>query len=212
MKNIILWSWFPVDRKHPAPSGPEPEEGGFSSLVCRRVRKIRAKGGSVLPLRQQEKEMMQTLLAKIPETLGDDGLQVVEKTRTKGVEVLIFTFSGSRFNRLLTLLLQDRLGGKAQVRYNDFIVKVTRAGKEGSGQRVMYALQEIQKMGKENIGAVLPLPQAEGWKFARALPSALLFEMSLSDHYHVEEFIEIMRNNPVFIRDTQISEIPPHEY
>jgi ATP-dependent helicase Lhr and Lhr-like helicase len=187
-------------------------ERGLSSLVCQRVRKIRMQGGSVLPLRDREKEVMQTLLARIPEGLGDDGLHIVEQNRGKGIEVLIFSFSGSRFNRLLTLLLQDRLGGKAQVRYNDFVVKITRAGKEGTGQRVMHALQEIQKMGKDNIGAVLPLPQAEGWKFARALPPALLFDLSLSDHYHVEDFIESMRNIPFFILDTHVPEPPPHEY
>jgi hypothetical protein len=154
---------------------------------------------------------LQTVLARIPEGIGDDGLHVVEQTGAKGVEVLIFSFSGGRFNRLLTLLLQDRLGGKAQVRYNDFIVKVTRAGKEGAGQRVMYALQEIQKMGKDKIGAVLPLPQADDWKFARALPASLLSDLSLSDHYHAEEFMDIMRNKPVFILNTQITGIHSQE-
>jgi hypothetical protein len=154
---------------------------------------------------------MQTVLARIPDGIGVDGLHVVEQTGTKGVEVLIFSFSGGRFNRLLKLLLQDRLGGKAQVRYNDFIVRVMRAGKEGTGQRVMCALQEIQKMGKDQIGAVLPLPQAEGWKFARALPAALLSDLSLSDHYHVEEFMDIMRYIPIFILDNQITGIHSHE-
>ena len=103
------------------------------------------------------------------------------------------------FNRLLTLLLQDLLADKAQVRYNDFFVRIVRAGKEGTGQRVMRALQEIRKMEKNKISATLPLPQTEGWKFARALPAPLLADMSLSDHYHVEEFMDNMRNVPVFI-------------
>jgi len=217
------WSMVKCDEGHNivvvVPSGSDTSrtfwtsagEGGFSPLVCRMVQKIRARGGSVLPLSEHEKEVMQTVLARIPAGTGEDGLHVVEQTGTKGVEVLIFSFSGGRFNRLLTLLLQDRLGGKAQVRYNDFIVRVIRAGKEGTGQRVMHSLQEIQKMGKDKIGAVLPLPQAEGWKFARALPAALLSDLSLSDHYHVEEFMDIMRNIPVFILDTQIPGIHSHE-
>jgi hypothetical protein len=154
---------------------------------------------------------MQTVLARIPEGIGDDGLYVVEQRGKKGVEVLIFSFSGGRFNRLLTLLLQDRLGSKVHVRYNDFIVRVMGAGKEGAGQRVMSVLQEIQKMEKNNIRAVLPLPQAEGWKFARALPASLLSDLSLSDHYHAEEFMDIMRNIPVFFLDTQILNIPFQE-
>jgi ATP-dependent Lhr-like helicase len=179
-------------------------EGGFSRVVCRRVQMIRAQGGSFLPLSELEKQVMQTAFSRIPEGVGDKGLHVVEKTGAKGVEVLIFSFSGGRFNRLLTLLLQDRLGGKAQVRYNDFIVKVIRAGKAGSGQRVMSALQEIREMGMDNIGEVLPLPTAEEWKFARALPAGLISDLSLSDYYHVEEFMDIMRDIPVFIQITEI--------
>jgi hypothetical protein len=186
-------------------------EAGFSPLVCRMVQKIHAQGVSVLPLGEHENEMMQTVLARIPKGIGEDGLYVVEQTGKNGVEVLIFSFSGSRFNRLLTLLLQDRLGGKVQVRYNDFIVRVLRAGKENTGQRVMSALQEIQKMEKNKIRAVLPLPQAESWKFARALPASLLSDLSLSDHYHAEEFMDIMRNIPVFILNTQITGIHTQE-
>jgi hypothetical protein len=32
-------------------------------------------------------------------------------------------------------------------------------------------------MEKDEIGAVLPVPAAEGWKFARALPPKLLSDM-----------------------------------
>jgi len=210
------WSMVKCDEGHNivvvVPSGSKTSrtfwtsagESGFSPLVCRMVQKIHARGGSVLPLGEHEKEMIQTMLARIPRGIGEDGLYVVEQTGKNGVEVLIFSFSGAMFNRLLTLLLQDRLDDKAQVRYNDFFVRILRSGKAGTGQRVMCALQEIKKMGKEKISAVLPLPQPEGWKFARALPAALLADMSLSDHYHAEEFMDNMRNLPVFILNTQI--------
>ncbi len=165
-------------------------EGGFSPLVCRMVGKICARGGSALPLGEREQEVLRMALARIPEGAGGNGLQVVEQAGIKGTEVRIFTFSGSRFNRLLTSLLQNRLGGKVQVHYNDFIVRVMRAGKEGTGQRVVRALEEIQNMGKDKLGAVLPIPSAEGWKFARALPPVLLTGMSLSDHYHLEDFMD----------------------
>ncbi|MFA5347805.1 MAG: DEAD/DEAH box helicase, partial [Methanoregula sp.] len=135
-------------------------EGGFSPLVCRMVGKICARGGSSLPLGEHEQELLRTVLTRIPEGSGTKGLHVIEQNGTRGFEVCIFTFSGSRFNRLLTSLLQDQLGGKARLRYNDFIIKVMRAGKEGTGQRVICALEEIQKMGKSEIGAVLPVPSA----------------------------------------------------
>jgi hypothetical protein len=63
----------------------------------------------------------------------------------------------------------------------------------------------------DNIGEVLPLPQAESWKFARALPSPLLSDLSLSDHYHVEEFMDLIRKTPVSLLDTHITGINSHE-
>jgi ATP-dependent Lhr-like helicase len=216
------WSMVKCDEGHNivvvVPSGSDSSrifwtsvsEGGFSPLVCRMVQKIRAKGETSMPLGEHEAELLQTALARIPEGVGQRGLHVVEETGAKGVEVRIFSFSGSRFNRLLALLLQDRLGGKPQVRYNDFIVRVIHAGKDGAGQRVMSALQDIQKLGRDEIGAVLPLPQPDGWKFARALPLPLLYDLSLSDHYHVEEFLEIMSKAPLFIRqNTKSGKQPP---
>jgi len=186
-------------------------EGGFSPLVCRMVGKICARGGSALPLGEHEQEVLQTILTRIPKGSGANGFQVIEQDGTRGVEVCIFTFSGGRFNRLLTSLLQDQLGGKAQLRYNDFIIKVMRAGKEGIGQRVVCALEEIQKMGKNEIGAVLPVPSAEGWKFARVLPSALLSDLSLSDHYHVEEFMDVVKSVPVTLLSETVKDIHSDE-
>jgi len=179
-------------------------EEGFSPLVCRSVQKIRAHGESVLPLSVYEKNVLQTALARIPEGTGKEGLHIVEQTGTKRGEVLIYSFSGSRFNRVLALLLQEQLGNKAKVRYNDFMIRVQGAGKEKKGQRLMNALHDIQKMGKDKIGAVLPLPQAEEWKFAHALPSALLSDLSFSEYYHVEEFMNLMRKLPVSFQDSQV--------
>ena len=207
------WSMVKCDEGHNivvvVPSGSDTSrifwtsagESGFSPLVCRMVQRICADRKSALPLREHDEELMQTVFAKIPEGLGGEGLHLIEQSGTKGVEVLIFSFSGSRFNRLLTLLLQDRLGNKAQVRYTDFIIKVMRAGKEGIGLRVLREIKEIQNLAKDEIRAVLPLPQAESWKFARALPPALLSDLSLSDYYHIEEFMNVVKHVPVFILD-----------
>ena len=186
-------------------------EGGFSPLVCRMVGKICAQRGSALPLGEHEQEVLQTVLTRIPKGSGENGLHVIEQNGTRGAEVCIFTFSGGRFNRLLTSLLQDQLGGKAQLRYNDFIIKVMRAGKERMGQRVVYALEKIQTMGKDEIGTALPVPSAEGWKFARALPPALLSDLSLSDHYHVEEFMDVVKRVPVTLLSETVEGIRSDE-
>ncbi len=175
-------------------------QNGFSPLVCRMVQKIGARGGSLLPLGMHEQDILQEVLVRIPEEIGEEGLLVVEQSGTKGIEVIIFSFSGNRFNRLLALLLKDHLGGSVQVRYNDFIVRVLRAGKEGTGQRVFEVLRKIQKMSIDEIGSVLPVPQISGWKFACAMPAEFLSDLSLSEDYHAEEFIDSMRDLTINVR------------
>jgi hypothetical protein len=54
-------------------------------------------------------------------------------------------------------------------------------------------------MGAEEIGPLLPMPPAEGWKFARALPVPSFSEMVFSDHYHVEEFREFFMEMTVTV-------------
>jgi hypothetical protein len=147
----------------------------------------------VLPLTDADKETLRTALTRIPEGVGSTGLYICERKSERGVVVTVYSLNGSRFNRLLTLLLQHRLGSKAQVRYNDFVIRIHRAGKKGAGERVANAVREIQGMGPEEIGSLLPLPPAERWRFARALPEPSFREMALSDHYHLEDFTDFFR-------------------
>ncbi len=79
------------------------------------------------------------------------------------------------------------------------LIRVNRAAKEGTEDRILGALKEIQKMEMDEIQAALPIPQAATWKFACALPGSLLSDLSLSDHYHAEEFMHSIRNLPIVI-------------
>jgi ATP-dependent Lhr-like helicase len=161
-------------------------ESEYSPLVCRQVQAIRGRGDSVLPLTDIDKGILHTALTRIPEGVGRTGLYIREH---KGESIVtVYSLNGNRFNRLLTLLLQKNLGSKVQVRYNDFTIRIHRAGKDRAGERVATALREVQEMGAEEICSLLPLPLADGWKFARAIPETFFREMALSDHYHVEEF------------------------
>lgn len=146
----------------------------------------------MLPLTGADQDAFNVALARIPANIGATGLYVRERKGENGIEVVVYSLQGSRFNRLLTLLLRHRLGGRVQVRYNDFVVRILHAGKEGAGERVANAVREIQGMGSEEIESLLPVPPTEGWKFARALPGPLLREMAFTDHYHVEECTDIL--------------------
>ncbi|MFA6224672.1 MAG: DEAD/DEAH box helicase [Methanoregula sp.] len=166
-------------------------ENGYSPLICRQVQVMRARGESVLPLTDDDQEILRTVFARIPEGVGSTGLYIRERKGESGVMVTVYSLNGIQFNRLLTLLLQKRLGSKAQVRYNDFVIRILRLGKEGAGERVATAVREAQGIGLKETGLFLPLPPYEGWKFARTLPEIPFREMAFSDYYHGEEFMDL---------------------
>jgi ATP-dependent Lhr-like helicase len=174
------------------------DSAGLSPLVCQRVQQICSKGVSSLPLGRQEHKLLDLALARFPDGIGPAGLYIREDPEKKG-DVLVVSLQGVGFNRIFALLLRHLLGNKAQVRYNDFHLNVTRTGKGGAGLRVTVAVRKIMVMNQEEIGVLLPLPPKENWKFAQVLPEALFREMIISDHYHVEEFLARMKNITVSV-------------
>jgi len=173
-------------------------EEGYSPLVCRRIQKIRARG-SRLPLPEPEQELLRQASERIPEGAGESGLLVCERVSVQGREVFILSLQGSRFNRILSLLLKRELGGPVQVRYNDFSVRVQRAGKDGAAKRVLSALQGLRPLSRPAVGDALPLPPDEAGKFGRLLPLPLYRGMILADYYHIDEYMALIRDIPVSI-------------
>ena len=172
-------------------------EDGFSPLVCRTVQRLLSRGTSVLPLGPHEKELLQRAFAQFPAGIGPEGLYIIEQGAEKKGTVIVVSMNGGRFNRVLSLLLRHRLGPKAQVRYNDFVLIVNRAGNDAAGERVAWAVREIQSMDYPALTDILPLLPADGWKFASALPGPLFREMLISDHYHGEDFLRILSSSTV---------------
>jgi ATP-dependent Lhr-like helicase len=167
-------------------------ENGFSPLVCRMVQRLRSRGTTTLPLGEREQELLQLALAQFPAGIGPDGLYIVEQDNEKKGTVIVVSMNGSRFNRVLALLLRHRLGRKVQVRYDDFILIVNRAGNDNAGERIAKVVREVQSMDYHAIAGVLPLLPTDGWKFASALPEPLFREMLISDHYYGEEFLQTL--------------------
>lgn len=195
------WSMLKSDEGHDlvvvVPGGPgagktfwtgSGGEEGYSSLVCNRVKQIAIRGRSLLPLQEPEKEQLAAALSPLPPHMGPDVLALTRERGPRGHEVLIWTFCGTRFNRILALLLGKKLGGRAQVRYDDFVVRVARAGPEGGVERVSKALHAIRGMDRTRLAAALPLPPPEGWKFARVLPPDLFRQFVAADHYQIDAF------------------------
>jgi len=164
-------------------------KAGYSPLICAAVQDIISRKGTRLPLLQKEQEMLANRLRRIPDGIQQNGIFVQERGLRKKGEVVVFTFHGGVFNRLLTIMLGKELGGKTTVRYSDFALLVRNAGKESAAERVAAAIQRIRTFDYETIAARLdPALPAEA-KFEKLLPYDLQWEMTLSDQYRITEFI-----------------------
>jgi len=201
------------------PGGPVPSrtfwtgscEEGNSPLICGKIRQICTRGGSTLPLAVPEQELVSQLISRLPEELTDTGLLITERKGTRGPEVLVWSFAGSRFNRILSLILTRKLGSGAQVRFNDFVVKIHRPGKTGAAARVRAALEDIRILERSRITSALPLPPAENWKFARVLPPNLYAVLVTTDYYHLDEFLETYAGMEITLSASTIPSPQPPE-
>lgn len=174
-------------------------ESGLSPLICRRIQRIRDRDGSLLPLREEELALISPLLAKIPGGNGEARLVVTDARRNDRRIVQISSPNGSRFNHILAILLQKRLGGSARARYNDFVIRVTGLGKDAGSERVASELRALRVLDRDTLGRLLPLPPREGWKFARLLPEAVFREFVLADEYRIGQVLRILADLEVCI-------------
>jgi ATP-dependent Lhr-like helicase len=174
------------------------EEAALSPVICGAVQRIVARGGTTLPLGKGETGALDTALRTLPTGIAAQGIFVREEKGNGGKEVVVYSFYGSRFNRVLAHLAKGLLG-RVQVRYDDYRVRVMRAGKTGAAAKVAGAIQDILALSPDEIAALLPLPSPELWKFAAALPPLDFRAMVLSDYYHIGEFTRTLAQVPVIL-------------
>jgi ATP-dependent Lhr-like helicase len=172
------------------------EEAALSPVICGGVQRIVARGGTDLPLGAGVTEALCEALRTLPAGIGGQGIFVREERGTGGKEVVVYSFHGSRFNRVLAHLAKGLLG-RVQVRYDDERVRVVRAGKTGAGERVAGAIREIPHLTPDEIAGYLPLPSPDLWKFAGVLPLFAFRNMVLWDYYHIGEFMQALSREPV---------------
>ncbi len=184
-------------------------ESGYTGIICERIGQIRTRGGTILPLGEAERVQLESILSRIPDGAGGGGLYVRVGKRGGRNTVTVYSIHGSRFNRVLALLLARTLGRKAQARATDFTINVTGAGKPGAAARVASALESIRSMTEEETLVHLPVPQKDSWKFASLLPGALFSEMATPEYYHTAEFHERITGMEIVVLPDPVPETEP---
>ncbi|QSZ67607.1 DEAD/DEAH box helicase [Methanofollis aquaemaris] len=183
----------------PATSDRRPFWSGtgapLSPVVAASVRRLLVRGCSILPLGRTEQAVVGGFALEIGGAVPPDGFLVLE--RSEGIVVL--SFHGSRFNRVLAYLLSDTLPGGPKVRAADLWLLVEEmTGPDPTGE-VTAALAAVRGLGADDVAAALPLPDPEEWKFGSLLPQELFAGMAAADRNDCPGFVLIMKREDIFM-------------
>ena len=174
------------------------EEASLSPVICAAVQRIVARKRTLLPLGKKEEEVLSGIIAGYPEGIEETGLFVCANRGPGGREVTVYSFYGSRFNRVLAVLLKKALG-RPRAAYDDDRVRIA-GTKDLSAEKVAGAVREIAGLSPEEIAQQLPLPSCSAEKFARVLSPAASREMAMADYYHVAGFLKTLADAPVIVQ------------
>ncbi len=174
-------------------------QSGYSPVICRAVQRILARGGSVLPLGEEDSGDISDIAGQLPHGLKAKGLFVWEHQAKSGTEVSVLAFRGRNANGVLATVLTGLLGSRVKTTYSDFSIDIQGLKGEDQGERVADALRHLTGLDKEEVAPYLPTPSPDNWKFGQALPGHLVREMALADSYHVEEFVKEMNRTRVIL-------------
>ena len=173
-------------------------EAAFSPVICAGIQRIVARGNSTLPLGKTDAETLGQAIAAFPSGIRESGLFIREERSTEGKVVTVYSFAGRRFNRVFAYLLKGTLE-KVQVRYDDCLVRVLRAGKAGAADRVARALREVPALSEKEASVFLPLPAPDPWKFARMLPDEAFRAMVAADYYRTGDILRALDGMPASV-------------
>ncbi|MDV0443970.1 DEAD/DEAH box helicase [Methanorbis rubei] len=182
----------PGDAKRPFWSGSGSGRAGDASpTVCRAVCRILERGATILPLPNDQKEMLSDLIRMLPDDFGPGIVHVRAEPEVAGWSVVIATFLGARANMVLARLLKNRLdgGGRHTLRYDQFAIRIFDWEGADAAEKVAKILLEISEADLSALAAELPELPDTTWKFGSMLPKEMIAEMTADEYYRLPEVV-----------------------
>ncbi|QYZ79566.1 DEAD/DEAH box helicase [Methanofollis formosanus] len=183
----------------PAASDRRPFWSGtgapLSPVVAASVRRLLGRGRSVLPLSRAEQATVGGFAQEIGAAVPQDRFLVLE--RSEGIVVL--SFHGGRFNRVLAAVLSTVLPDGPKVRPADLWLLIEgMTGPDPAGE-VAAALDATKALEEDEVTAALPFPDPEEWKFGPLLPREIFARMAAADRHDSQGFVSIMKREDIFM-------------
>jgi len=181
------------------------EGTGLSALVTQSVARVIANGVPLLPVSEDNNDIITAVREKLPEKVGINRLYLLRNKQGKNKGYIILTFQGRRWNLVLSLLLKKLIKLPFETEFRDFSIRLISDSTDLTENAILEVITYVQSLTSEEIGEFLPGPSAELWKFGAPLPEDLLKEMAIADYYGIEEFGPILKNCEIHIFERQKS-------
>ncbi|MDO5846346.1 MAG: helicase-related protein [Methanocorpusculum sp.] len=160
--------------------------------VCMSAAQLIARGETALPLLPEQKELLDDLLASLPDDIIPGKIHIRTEPETEGWSVVVSTFFGERANSVLARLIRNRLPPGHTVRHTQFAVRIFEWDSGNAGEQVRRVLEEIADADFSALADELPALPETAWKFGNLLPEHLQKEMAVTDYYHLPELTGLL--------------------
>ena len=165
-----------------------------SRLAAESAGGIISRGHSVLPLPSDVCDALDDLLSSLPRGIKPGKIHLRVEPEVETWDVVISTFAGEEINRVLSLLLKNRLIPRLELRATPFAVRVSGFSAKESCDTVSQALYEIAVTSSAVLSEELPEIPDVSVKFSAALPSDMKKEMAVS-YYKLDELLMLLSDS-----------------
>jgi ATP-dependent Lhr-like helicase len=170
--------------------GGSGSSAGLSELICLGVSEIISRRRTLLPLPENEAEMLEDLILGLPDDITPGKLHIRTEPEVNGWSVVVSTFAGETVNRVIAYLLRQNLSGKHEFKITPFAVRIFGFESPDAGYDVSRALIEISS--SPNSFEDLPTLPDNLWKFSVCLPADVKKEMAKAGYYQTDRVREIL--------------------
>jgi ATP-dependent Lhr-like helicase len=153
--------------------------------VCQSVAATLGRGKPLLPLPQEQKEMVDNVIRMLPDDFSPGKIHIRMEPELSGYSVVVSTFLGTLANQVLARLIKNRLDGKHAVRYTQFAIRIFDWDSPHSGEVIVGILEEIGRASVLSLAEELPRLPETAWKFGELLPEDIRLEMAAWDYYNI---------------------------
>lgn len=163
---------------------------GLSELICLGVSEIISRRRTLLPLPENEADMLEDLICGLPDDIIPGKLHVRTEPEVNGWSVVVSTFAGETVNRVIAYLLRQNLSGSHEFKITPFAVRIFGFENQDAGYDVSRELIEINS----SPYAFEDLPKLPDslWKFSACLPADVKKEMAKAGYYQTDKVREIL--------------------